>query len=109
MQIPSLGTIGGLAATPLAQRGPEADKAQRDADTLRQAQQSQAAAEQASGIGQTQEESETSERDADGRRLWEEPIRKKPAAATPTDSPDNAGLPPPDPTGQCGTQLDVLG
>lgn len=108
MQIPSLGTIGSLAATPLAQRDSEADKAQREADVLRQTQQSQMAAEQASGIGQTQEESEASERDADGRRLWEEPTRKKPAAE-PASSPNAPGTPPPDPTGQCGTQLDLLG
>lgn len=108
MQIPSLGTIGSLAATPAAQRGPETDKSQRDAGALEQVQQSQLAAEQASGIGQTREESETSERDADGRRLWEEPARKKPSAA-PTASPDAPSTPSPDPTGQCGTQLDLLG
>ena len=108
MQIPSLGTIGSLAATPLAQRGPETDKAQRDAEALRQAQQSQIAAEQASGIGQTHEESEASDRDADGRRPWEEPVRKKPAAA-PADASQEPSTPPPDPTGQSGTRLDLLG
>jgi type II secretory pathway pseudopilin PulG len=107
MQVPSLGTIGSLAATPLAQRSAETDKAQHDAEALRQAQHSLAAAEQASGIGQTQEESEASERDADGRRLWEEPVRKQPA--TPGQASEETLTPPPDPTGQCGTQLDLLG
>lgn len=111
MQVPSLGVVGSLAATPLAQRGPEAEKAHREAAVHRQAEQSLQAAEAASGIGQTQEESEASDRDADGRRLWEESVRPK------TNSPDegsgdrpaSAVGPAPDPTGQCGTQLDLLG
>jgi hypothetical protein len=77
MSINSLGIVSSLAATPLAQKGPQADQVQRQAvDHARQAE-SQSRAEVAAGIGQTEEESEASERDADGRRPWEIPPLRK--------------------------------
>ena len=107
MSIASLGIIGGLASSATAQRAAETERVERD--TTNHARQSEAAehAENAAGIGRTEEDSQTSERDADGRRLWERSASQKkthPNAAettTPTISKD--------PTGICGLELDLLG
>jgi hypothetical protein len=76
MSIDSLGTVGSLAGTPLAKKGPDADKVQRDTIDRSRHIESETRAEIAAGIGQTEEESEASERDADGRRPWEFAPRK---------------------------------
>ena len=108
MSIGSLGVIGSLAATPLPQKTAEADKTQREAmDQAREAQGARAA-EAASGIGETEEDSQAAERDADGRRLWERPEQ---TAADQTES-EALTEPPPlgkDPTGEAGTAVDLLG
>jgi len=109
MSIGSLGIIGGLAGTSLPQRAAEADKVQRDAADQARASQAGERAEQAAGIGQTEEDSKTSDRDADGRRPWEQVAAGKKEDAPPTDS---TGDPPgraKDPTGDCGGQLDIEG
>jgi len=107
MSIGSLGIVGGLAGTPLPQRAVEAEKTQRE--TIEQARAAQASeqAENAAGIGQTEEDSQTSERDADGRRLWEEQRRAK----TPPEQTggDVRSAPAKDPSGNCGGILDVVG
>lgn len=112
MSIGSLGIIGSLASTPLAQKGPEADKVQREAlDRARQVE-SESQAEMAAGIGQTEEESQASERDADGRRPWERNGRQPTAPADATAESANVAAPaalPKDPTGNCGSLLDVQG
>lgn len=110
MSIGSLGIVGGLAGAPLSQRAAEVERAEREAADQARESQADKRAEQASGIGQTEEDSQASERDADGRRPWEHPAEKKP------ESPD---LPPPadaagpvrakDPTGNSGSQLDLVG
>ena len=108
MSIGSLGIIGSLAGTGLAQKGPEADKVQKEAtDRSRQAD-AELRAESAAGIGQTEEESQASERDADGRRPWEVPARKKEDEA----AAEEAGASPSavkDPSGDRGTLLDISG
>ena len=110
MSIGSLGIVGGLAGTSLPQRAAEAEKTQRE--TIEQARAAQASehAENAAGIGQTEEDSQTSERDADGRRLWEKQQRaKKPDPATPPATTDSTVPLAKDPTGSCGNQLDLVG
>lgn len=64
-------------------------------------------AENAAGIGATDgEDNETSDRDADGRRLWEAPLAKRPADATePAAEPPHSR----DPTGESGQTLDLSG
>ena len=68
------------------------------------------AAPSQSAIGQTEEDQQASDRDADGRRLWEEPAGKQDAESA---SPDAAADSPPrqskDATGQSGNQLDISG
>lgn len=109
MSISSLGLIGSLATTPLPQKGTDADKAVRGAAD--QAREIEAArqAEAAAGIGQTEEDSQASERDADGRRLWEAPPEKRePDDAEP---PTEASATPlsKDPAGEAGGELDLIG
>jgi hypothetical protein len=109
MSIGSLGIIGGLAGTPLPQRAAEADKTQRDAADQTRAAQAAERAEMAAGIGQTEEDSQANDRDADGRRPWEMPANpdQAPEAANPTaESPTARSK---DPTGTCGAELDVDG
>ena len=71
MSIGSLGIVGSLAGTSLAQKSAEVDKTQRDAADASRQTDATARAENAEGIGQTEEDSGAGERDADGRRLWE--------------------------------------
>jgi hypothetical protein len=111
MSIGSLGIVGGLAGSPLSQRASEIERAEREAADRAGESKANERAEQAAGIGQTAEDSEAQERDADGRRPWEHPAAKKPAVATSTQP--TAADPPPtlakDPTGQCGGELDLVG
>jgi hypothetical protein len=107
MSIGSLGIVGSLAGTPLTQKAAEVDKTQRDAADAARQTDAAARAESAQGIGQTEEESEASERDADGRRLWERQ-QKKPAeqeAAASTSAETHAK----DPEGISGGILDLTG
>jgi hypothetical protein len=111
MSIGSLGFAGIGAATPLAQsKGADTDRAAQET-TIQQTQtQSDLQAEQAAGVGQTDgDQHETEDRDADGRRPWELPAKKKnppvPAAAPPDDPLPSSR----DATGQCGNGLDLTG
>ena len=109
MSIGSLGLAGSLAATPLPQKAADADKSVRD--TADQSRQIQAAslAEAAAGIGQTEEDSQASERDADGRRPWEQPPAKLQPAAKDAKA-ETSQLPlSKDPSGETGSELDLVG
>lgn len=110
MNITSLGVIGSAAGTGGAQRaGDVAQTAQQAAGQQRQAQSSAQTAD-AAGIGSTTEDRETGDRDADGRRLWEETDGTRPPDETQADpaanSPPNQSV---DPTGQSGSLLDLTG
>jgi hypothetical protein len=108
MSIGSLGIVAGLAGSQAAQRSTEVDQSQRDAESAR-ARQTSLRAEQAAGIGQTEEDSQASDRDADGRRLWERPSSPEQQNA-PAENQD-ATVPKlsKDPSGACGSELDLLG
>ena len=103
---PSSGIIGSVAGAPLAQsKGSELERASQVVTAHQRQAQSDAAAENAAGIGQTSEDQQSSERDADGRRLWEiegeQAKVKKDAAPLPQQSRDA--------TGTCGRTLDLTG
>ena len=108
MSIGSLGIVGGLAGTAVSQRTADADRVQRETVEQVRAAESSAQAENAAGIGQTEEDSQTAERDADGRRPWEQASRvtEKPAEAPPAAPHIPISK---DPTGTCGGQLDLVG
>ena len=108
MSIGSLGIIGSLAGAPLTQRAAESDKAPQAAGEQARAAEASERAELAAGIGQTSEDTETSDRDADGRRLWERPPEKKHAEDKSAISDARTSLAK-DPTGTCGGELDLLG
>jgi len=108
MSIGSLGIVGGLAGTPLSQRAAEVEKTQQESVDQTRTSQAAERAEQAAGIGQTEEDSQAGERDADGRRPWEVQAKSKsqvPQSPPPVESVSRAK----DPTGACGGQLDLVG
>jgi hypothetical protein len=116
MSVGSLGIAAGLAGSPLAQKtGAAVDRAKQDtAHAQRQAEATQRTAD-AAGIGQTHEEKEASERDADGRMPWERQEPSAEASAAIDADQSIAGDPsqnPPgvrDPKGESGGQLDLVG
>ena len=106
----SMGPLGGIgtnaAGSPLAQtRGSEVERARQDAGTQERRVSSDERAEAAAGIDEADGENhETAERDADGRRLWEEvpPVKQKP----PDDGEERKSK---DTSGQSGKLLDLSG
>jgi hypothetical protein len=109
MNIGSLGIVGGLAGSPLSQRTAETDRAEREeSDQAREAKTSQRA-EQAAGIGQTEEDSGAQERDADGRRPWEHPAQPQPPDAEAAPLPEESAILAKDPSGERGSELDLVG
>ncbi len=109
----SMGSLGGIissaAGSSLSQTtGSETERTRKEALTQSREVDAKQKAEGAAGIGQTQEDEETSERDADGRRLWERP--DQPADGTP-DVPNGeaATRQSKDASGLSGTKLDLTG
>jgi hypothetical protein len=67
-------------------------------------------ADNAAGIGEADgEDHETAERDADGRRLWEEPPEGQAPQQDEADSPPSEPPRSKDASGQTGTLLDLTG
>ena len=110
----SMGPLGGVAGSgvgsPLAQTtGSDVERAQQDVGNQQRRVSSDQKAENAAGIGETDgEDHETAERDADGRRLWEEPAKaagdeseEQPDAEKQRQSKDATGL--------SGNLLDLTG
>jgi hypothetical protein len=100
------GIVGSAAGTQLSQSSSaSSERAGRDAATSDQTAANDRAAEAAAGIGQTQADQETSDRDADGRRLWETPAE----AGSDEESQGEQKRPPRDPRGESGNALDLIG
>jgi hypothetical protein len=96
----------GATGLPVAQtKGSEADRTVQESAQHDRQVQSDAKAETAAGIGTTEEQSASSDRDADGRRLWESALPRE-KESTADDRDPRASR---DATGQCGTQLDLSG
>lgn len=106
MSIGSLGIIGSVAASPATQAKAGIDKAKEANDVRQREVHSQAKAEDASGIGVTDGSTQTSDRDADGRRLWEAPPEAKHGDG---DASAEAAPTAKDPTGASGGLLDLSG
>ena len=101
-----IGSVAGVFGTGYAQRAADLDRAAQETAGQDRRVAAEAHAEMAAGIGQTEGEgNEAADRDADGRRPFEQP-------ATPRGQED--GQPPPpvprarDATGQLGNALDCL-
>jgi hypothetical protein len=111
----SVGPLGGIAAnvagTPLAQKGSDVERTHHDASAQQRLVRNVERAEAAAGVGETDGENhETNERDADGRRLWEETPGKgnQPADTAASTAPTQTHLSR-DASGQSGTRLDLNG
>jgi hypothetical protein len=109
MSIGSFGIVGSLAGSPLAQKAPEADKVQKEGTDRTRQTDADARAESAAGIGQTEEESQASDRDADGRRPWEVGHRKAVAEIATEPAADGSASATKDPSGDCGSLIDISG
>jgi len=107
------GVVGSAAGASLSQTaGAETERTQRDTASQHQHVDGNERSERASGIGQTEQDQESSERDADGRRLWEAPSKKKGKKVKDESVVDDASAMSKlskDPTGQSGTKLDLNG
>jgi hypothetical protein len=109
----SVGPMGGLPASAagasLAQtKGSDVDRTQQDSAAQQRRVQTDQKAEMAAGIGETDgEDHATGERDADGRRLWEQMGDGSEKHGTGESGADQSR--PKDPTGQSGSLLDLSG
>jgi hypothetical protein len=98
------GSLTSAAGAPLSQTaGGEAERTQRESAVQQRLADTKAKSEKASGIGQMDADQQASERDADGRRLWENSTKRKDAAEI--EPPRQAK----DATGQSGNALDLTG
>jgi hypothetical protein len=108
MSIGPMGTPGSVAGSQLPQsKGADVDRTQQEGTD--QARRAAAArqAESAEGVGHTEEDHESSERDADGHRPWEAPQDRGEAAAD-ENAADDAALSR-DASGDRGANLDLTG
>lgn len=113
----SIGPLGGIlgsaAGAPLSQtQGSESERTRSDNATQARQADADKKAEQTAGVGQTQEDQATSDRDADGRRLWEAPEEKSKDDQEEQAVADSEAPTPKkskDPTGASGSSLDLLG
>ena len=110
MSIGSLGLIGSVASGQLQQsRGADSDRATQDARNQSREVDSARQAEAAEGVGEMLQDEGASERDADGRRLWERAARRPNAAALSDVIPSRDTPQSVDPTGVAGANLDLTG
>ncbi|OHB74967.1 MAG: hypothetical protein A2W31_11860 [Planctomycetes bacterium RBG_16_64_10] len=107
MSIGSAGGVAGSAAgAPLAHtKGTELERAGQDSASQQRQLDSNQNAENAAGIGQTGEDRQASDRDADGRRIWENPQRHEQVEADGSE-PLRQGK---DARGERGGALDLTG
>ena len=104
---PSSGLAGSVAGSPLARASSsESDRASQEVGAQQRQVNSEKKAESAAGIGETDgENKEASDRDPDGRRLWEAP----PGGEAEPDDAENATARGKDASGQSGNLLDLSG
>lgn len=112
MSVGPLGGIGASAAgSPLSQtKGSDVDRAEDETAAQARRAQSEKKAENAAGIGEADgEDHETADRDADGRRLWEDttPPSEGENPQSGTAAPDERQSK--DSSGQRGNLLDLSG
>jgi len=106
------GIVGSAAGAPLSQTtGTETERTQKESAARQRLADSQEKSEQAAGIGTTEQDQEASDRDADGRRLWEASQKKtNQEHEQPSSSEDDQNLPKSkDLSGNVGNTLDLMG
>ena len=101
--------LGGAAGSPLSQsQGTDVNKTQQDTTDQARRTASEGKAEQASGVGETEHDEQASDRDADGRRLWEAGAQANEASEEET-AEKKETQPSKDPSGTRGGHLDISG
>jgi hypothetical protein len=102
------GALGSAAGAPLSQTaGAEAERTQKESSGQQRSADAQMKSEKASGIGSMEQDQEASERDADGRRLWEDTGKKKEEPAEEVAA--NVERQAKDASGMSGNSLDLTG
>jgi hypothetical protein len=112
MSIGPLGALGASAAgSPLAQtKGSDVERAQDDTGAQKRREVSEKKAENASGIGEADgEDHEAADRDADGRRLWENSPESSHADDAHGGTAPSSQRQSKDTTGQSGNLIDLSG
>jgi hypothetical protein len=114
MSLGPLGTVASSAAgSPLPQtKGSDVERAEQQSANQARRVQADQQADNAAGIGEADgEDHETAERDADGRRLWEQPPQGQASKAEQSEPDGSPGECPRsrDSTGQSGNLLDLTG
>jgi hypothetical protein len=103
--VPMGGIVSGAAGAPFAQTsGTETERTQRDGVARERRVTTENSAEMAAGIGTTDEDQETSERDADGRMFWDESDH-----TTQHEEVELRAKQSKDPSGTSGNSLDLTG
>src|SRR5262245_59073206 len=103
------GLAGSAAGAPLSQTsGAETERSQKDSAARERLVDAQNKSERASGVGTTEQDQQTDERDADGRRLWESQgkLKQSQSEAPAIDEPQRRAK---DPSGLSGNALDLTG
>jgi hypothetical protein len=105
--------IGSAAGSPLQQaKGSDSERMQGEAANQTRQTKGEQQAEMAAGVGHTEQHEHASDRDADGRRLWEDmsgeeqEAEEDSSAESPSDDSPSQSK---DYTGQAGTRLDLQG
>lgn len=103
-----MASLASAAGTQLAQvKGADVERVQQDAGVQQRHAESQLKAENAAGVDAADGEDHLAEdRDADGRRLWEEQAAAKHGQAATEATERRLSR---DPTGEAGNQLDLSG
>lgn len=100
------GVLGSASGAPLSQTsGSSSGEVQKETAAFERLAAAEEKAERAGGIGQTEEDEQTDERDADGRRLWERTRH----GAQDSDGGSAGEAVSKDATGQAGNALDLVG
>jgi hypothetical protein len=109
MSIGPLGMIGAAAGSPLAQqKGSDSERVAQDQSTQSREASSAKQAAQAEGIGETEQDHQTSDRDADGRRVWEL-AQQNAASQDSAEDEQSQQARSRDATGERGNQFDLTG
>ena len=107
MSVGPLGMASSFAGTTQS-RGSDVERSQQETSAQDRSVKSAEQAESAAGIGETTEDQESQERDADGRRLWEN-AGGKPAGEEPAEEGSGDVRASKDATGDRGVNLDLSG
>ena len=106
MSIGPLGMIGAAAGAPLAQqKGTDSDRVAQDQNTKARQEAAAKEAAKAEGVGETEQDHEAADRDADGRRVWERFGDKPPHDDAPAAEESAPAIP--DASGERGNQFDA--